>query len=121
MKLLPKHVLRQLPKLYTQEEVADPIAVVKFFTPDAQWSWYATEGGPEAADFIFFGFVVGEFPEWGYFALSELVSVRGAFGLPIGARCGFFRPAPISEALRRDSLDRLNPVASIHSPLTPSL
>ena len=120
MKLLPKHVLRQLPKLYTQEEVADPIAVVKFFTPDAQWSWYATEGGPEAADFIFFGFVVGEFPEWGYFALSELVSVRGALGLPI-ERDLHFRPAPISEALRRDSLDRLNPVASIHSPLTPSL
>lgn len=103
-KLLPKDVLRQLPKLYAQEGVADPIVAVKFFTPDAGWTWYATEGGPEGDDFIFFGFVIGPCPEWGYFALSELVSVRGALGLPV-ERDLYFTPAPISEVLPRAGIE----------------
>ncbi len=119
-KLLPKYVLRRLPQLRAQEEVPDPIVAVKFFTPDAQWTWYATEGSPEGEDFMFFGFVVGEFPEWGYFALSELLSIRGGLGLPV-ERDLYLEPMPLTAALRSDGLDRVSALASIHSPLTPTL
>src|SRR5436853_2004081 len=27
----------------------------QFFTPDSNWTWYATEGSPGGDDFIFFG------------------------------------------------------------------
>ena len=43
MKLLTQEVLRRLPALGSQT-AEDPIAQVKFFTPDAEWTGYATEG-----------------------------------------------------------------------------
>ena len=109
-KLLTKADVHTLPALYSQEEITDPVAHIKYFTPDAQWTWYATEGRVEGTDFLFFGFVVGPSPEWGYFSLVELESVRGPLGLRI-ERDLFFNPAPISDALRRDGID---PVATIH-------
>jgi hypothetical protein len=83
MQLLPQESREGLPPLYSQEGEADPIAHVKFFTPDAGWTWYATEGSPEGDDFIFFGYVIGLESEWGTFSLSELQSVRGTLGLPV--------------------------------------
>src|SRR5437764_12890220 len=85
----------RLPHLYSQEKNGlDAVAQVKFFTPDAGWTWYASEGSPvdedgyydtdkEKVDFFFFGLVVGQETELGYFALSELQEVRGALGLPV--------------------------------------
>ena len=55
MQLLTDELRQQLPPLYAQEHVADPVVHVKFFTPDSSWTWYATEGSPEGDDFIFFG------------------------------------------------------------------
>jgi hypothetical protein len=40
--------------------------------------------------------VAGDFPELGYFSLSELQSIRGAFGLPV-ERDMYFTPTPLSE------------------------
>lgn len=96
MQLLTAEVRQALPPLYNQEENPDPIIRVKFFTPDSGWTWYATEGGQEGEDYIFFGYVVGVEPEWGYFALSELESVRGKLGLPV-ERDLYFRPCPSSQ------------------------
>ena len=45
MKLLTKEILASLPPLGGQQEIDDPIAYVRFFTPDAGWEWYVTEGG----------------------------------------------------------------------------
>lgn len=42
--LMTKKVIKNLPVLYSQEKVADPICKLKFFTPDADWTWYITEG-----------------------------------------------------------------------------
>jgi hypothetical protein len=98
MKLLTKEILDRLPRLGGQREAADPIAYAKFFTPDAGWTWYATEGEPwgmDHEDFLFFGYVIGVEPEWGEFSLSELQSIRGRLGLPV-ERDRFFKPAPIS-------------------------
>ena len=100
MKLLTKKIRATLPKLYAQENAADPIAHVKFFTPDSSWTWYATEGEARDGDFLFFGYVIGDVPEWGYFALSELESVRGHLGLPV-ERDLWFEPTPVSDIIRQ--------------------
>ena len=82
MKLLTKELERKLPPLYSQENRAwDAVALVKFFSPDSSWTWYATEYDPE--QMLFFGLVHGHEWELGYFSLDELESVRGPWGLPI--------------------------------------
>jgi hypothetical protein len=95
MQLLTEELRRELPALYSQEHVSDPVVQVKFFTPDSNWTWYATEGQPQGDDFIFFGYVVGQEREWGYFTLAEMESARGPFGLPI-ERDLCFTPGPFS-------------------------
>ena len=96
MKLLTKEILEKLPKLYSQEEKGlDAVAVVKFFTPDSNWTWYATEFD---GDDLFFGLVDGFEKELGYFRLSELQSVKGALGLPI-ERDMYFKPKTIKELM----------------------
>ena len=96
MKLMTADLRTQLPQLYSQEEVDDPKAIAKFFTPDSNWTWYATEFDGKDT---FFGLVDGFEKELGYFSLKELESIRGAFGLPI-ERDLWFEPTPLSEGLR---------------------
>ena len=93
MKLLTKDLLKKLPPLYANEKVADPTAIVKFFTPDGNWTLFATEFDGEDT---FFGRVDGFEKELGYFSLGELKSVRGALGLPV-ERDRWFSPKPLSE------------------------
>ncbi len=93
MKLLTKELRAKLPPLYSTEKDKDPTAVIKFFTPDSSWTWYATEFDGEDR---FFGLVDGFDKELGYFSLSELASARGPLGLPI-ERDRWFSPKPLSE------------------------
>ena len=93
MMLLTKQLRQQLPPLYSQENVADPLVIGKFFTPDAQWTWYAIEF--DGKD-LFFGYVVGLVSELGYFSLRELEAVRGPLGLPVERDRGFI-PCRLSE------------------------
>lgn len=99
--LLPDDVRAQLPKLYANEALgmAAP-AVVKFFTPDASWTWYASEFDGED---LLFGLVIGHVAEFGYFSLSELEGVRGPLGLPV-ERALNFTPASLGEL--RDHFER---------------
>lgn len=92
MMLLTKADRKALPPLYSNEKVADPLAVVKFFDPTGSWTWYATEFD---GDDTFFGLVDGHDKELGYFTLSELASVKGRFGLGI-ERDRHFKPTPLS-------------------------
>lgn len=81
MELLTDEIREVLPELYANEELGlQAQAIVKFFTPDSSWTWYASEFD---GDDIFFGLVIGMEMELGYFSLSELESVRGPRGLPI--------------------------------------
>ena len=82
MKLLTKEIQKKLPPLYTNENKSpeDTKIIVKFFCPWGKWTWYATEWDQEDR---FYGYIVGDFPELGYFSLRELESVRGPFGLKI--------------------------------------
>jgi len=94
MELLPKAIVRTLPPLGATDELGlKAIARVKFFTPDAGWTWYATEF--DGTD-IFFGLVIGVETELGTFSLSELKTIRGTLGLPV-ERDRFFTPKPLEE------------------------
>jgi Protein of unknown function (DUF2958) len=99
MQLLTKEIRARLPSLGSQKIAEDPIVHVKFFTPDAGWTWYATEGSPDGDDFVFFGYVQGIEAEWGTFSLSELRRIRGALGLPV-ERDLHFRPRPVSQVMQ---------------------
>ncbi len=101
MELLPEEVRASLPKLYAQDGTTNPIVHVKYFTPDSNWTWYATEGEADESDFRFFGYVIGLEREWGYFLLSDLQNTKGILGLPI-ERDLYFKPAPIKEVLKRE-------------------
>lgn len=95
MQLMTKETERQLPALYAQDGKGDDaIAYVKFFTPDSNWTWYATEYDPETGEF--FGLVHGLETELGYFHLSELEKSRGPLGLPI-ERDLHFQPTKLAE------------------------
>ena len=63
MHLLTQAIRRKLPPLYANEEKGtDALAIVKFFTPDSSWTWYASEFD---GDDLFFGLAVGVEPELG--------------------------------------------------------
>ena len=106
MKLLTQELRNQFPPLYSQEHEPDPMVICKFFHPLSHWTWYAYEGSPvdadgycdtdqEKVDFLFFGWVYGDYPELGYFSLSELESVS-VMGLGI-ERDLHFTPMRLSE------------------------
>jgi hypothetical protein len=97
VKLLTKELKRRLPPLYATENDSDPMVICKFFYPDFSWTWYAIEYDGQD---LFFGWVDGDFPELGYFSLSELKSNRGKLGLPI-ERDRWFRPCRLSELKAR--------------------
>ena len=94
MKLLTKENRKQLPKLYSQDDKGgNAIAHVKFFTPDANWTWYVTEFDGEDT---FFGLVDGMVKELGYFSLKELESTTGPMKLHI-ERDRFWEPKMLKE------------------------
>ena len=101
MKLLTEELKKQIPALYSQEHVKDPMVHVKFFDPTGSWTWYATEGEEaENGDFLFFGYVIGFEAELGYFTLSQLQTAKrgmtGIRALPI-ERDLYFKPCKLSE------------------------
>lgn len=96
MKLLTNELRQKLPPLYSTENDEDPLVICKFFTPDSNWTWYATEF--DGSD-TFFGWVEGLENELGYFSLSELQNVRGPLGLPI-ERDLYFQSRRLSQVRR---------------------
>ncbi len=81
-------------------EAKELLVLVKFFTPDANWTWYAASASqdPDTKDVQFFGLVKGLDTELGYFWLSELESVRGKLGLPI-ERDLYWKPKTLAEVM----------------------
>jgi hypothetical protein len=96
--LLDEESRSKLPELYSGEELGlDAKAQVKFFTPDSNWSWFASEFD---GDDIFYGLVIGHEIELGYWSLRELQEVRGPWGLPI-ERDLHFEPRTLQELIER--------------------
>lgn len=94
--LLTQEIRDTLPPLYNSEKhpEKEAIAVVKFFSPYSQWTWYAVEFDGEDT---FFGLVDGFEMEYGYFSYSELEAVTVFGGVPAVERdCGW-SPRPVKE------------------------
>jgi len=92
MKLLTTSIREQLLRngrlMAERQEQGQPepdfLPVVKLFTPDANCTWLLTELDPEEPDIAFGLCDLGMgCPELGSVRISELESVRGAFGLPV--------------------------------------
>lgn len=106
--LLTKELREKLPVLYSQENNENPLVICKFFLPNSYWTWYATEFDSKDT---FFGYVIGDFPEMGYFSLSELEQLRAPLTICIGRKCQTyqrivmverdlnFEPCPLSEVI----------------------
>jgi hypothetical protein len=79
---------------------SETLVLVKFFTPDSNWTWFAVSASqdPDTLDVQFFGLVSGLERELGYFWLSELESARGPLGLAV-ERDLYFDPVPLSTLL----------------------
>ena len=93
MKLLTKANIKALPPLGSTNGSEKALAVVKFFDPTSQWTWYAMEFDGKDT---FFGLVHGFDTEFGYFSLKELQTVKGKLGLGI-ERDLWFKPTPAVE------------------------
>ena len=104
MKLITKELRKALPSLYSQENEKDPMVVCKFFLPMTKWTWYATEFDGKDT---FFGFVSGEYPELGYFSLSELENLEGQYGIGV-ERDRYFEPVRLS-TIRAEYEQGINP------------
>jgi hypothetical protein len=88
MQLITKDIERKLEQhpLYSGDSLPrdEQEVIVKFFTPDSNWTWYVTEGQRrENGDWEFFGLVDGDCAELGYFCLSDFQDVKGPLGLYI--------------------------------------
>jgi hypothetical protein len=92
--LMPDSLARNVPTLYSTQNDDDPIARIKWFTPDSSWTWFVLEYDP--ADRICFGLVIGHERELGYFSLDEIEKLRGPLGLEV-ERDLYFQPQPITE------------------------
>lgn len=101
MELLTAELREQLPPLYATDktDTAEKLIVTKFFFPAGVWTWFAVEGEQKTNDFIFFGYVVGDFPEWGYFSLNELEGIN-INGLRI-ERDLHFKPGKFKDVLEK--------------------
>jgi hypothetical protein len=98
---LPPEVLEVLPTLEGQSRIVkdgeyDPYVVLKYFTPDSNWTWFVVEGEEQEGDFLFFGLVQGFEEELGYFTLKQIQENLGPFGLRI-ERDLYFKPQRLSE------------------------
>jgi hypothetical protein len=103
MPLMNENIRQSLPELYSQEEKGlDALAKVKYFTPDSNWTWYATEFDGKDT---FFGLVNGFELELGYFTLSELQQACGPKGLPI-ERDMFFEQKSLKELMDKHRQER---------------
>jgi hypothetical protein len=92
--LIPTSIIGAIPGMgYT---VNEPLvtAYLKWFTPDADWTWYVTELDRDKG--ICYGVVVGLETEWGTFSIQEVQQVRGSLRLPV-ERDLSFEPTPVSE------------------------
>ena len=107
MKLMTKaleNTLKKYPLRSQDGKGKDAEIIAKFFFPWGNWTWYVLEGEQYTTDngtvdWEFYGYIVSDFPEFGYFTLSELESVkRGGLGVE---RDMYFKKCKMSDVLER--------------------
>ena len=102
MMLLTKELLNRFKEVGSQENVADPIVIAKFFNPAGAGTWFATEYDPDNRMFFGYASIFGDHnDEWGSFSLDEFESLKlPPFGLGI-ERDRYFEEVPASEVIAR--------------------
>jgi hypothetical protein len=95
-KLMTAKIRKDLPALYAQENVKDPMVYAKFFHPYGSGTWFATEY--DGKDTFFGAVNMGHGWELGYFSLKELESLKGPGGAQAIERDQWFRPVALSKA-----------------------
>lgn len=87
MKLLTKANYAELAKypIQTNQKSLDKAkAVVKWFTPWSNWTWYVCEwGGPDDPDLFWGRTDAPTCTEWEYMRLSEIEAIKGPYGLKV--------------------------------------
>ena len=107
--LMSSELAAIIPRFYSQEKVADPIAYAKYFHPLSSWTWYATEHDSEEG--LFFGLVDGFEREWGYFSLADLQSINnGGLGVE---RAVYETPKRASELRRVQISDGYREIVTV--------
>lgn len=94
MKLLTEELKQKLPDMGETEDIKDPKAQVKLFTPWANWSWYLIEYDEEKE--LAFGLADGFEQELGYIDLKEIKALEGPAGLKV-ERDKWWQPKTVSE------------------------
>ena len=95
--LLPATVARKLPAIYSQENVADPVAQVKLFSPYTGAVWYLTEYDPSSKQAFGWADLGMGGGELGYIHIPELEGLNRR-GLPLVERDLYWKPMPLSRA-----------------------
>ena len=100
-KLMPAEVRKNLPDLYSTEDVPleEKVLGAKFFSPYSNWTWYAVEFDGEDT---FFGYVEGFENEWGNFSLNEIAGATLSGSLPAVERDTSFRPIKFGDLNKGD-------------------
>ena len=80
MMLLPLELRSKLPALYSQQHIAQPQAVLRYYCLDGPWEFYVVEGDCERDECTLLGFEPGERGGWYYLTLANLEGARGPFG-----------------------------------------
>lgn len=88
----------RLPTAGEAYEQDDPLCTVKLFTPDAAATWYIAGVDPDGLAYGVADLGLG-FAEAGDFDLSEIIALRGKFGLPV-ERDLHWTPKRMSELVR---------------------
>lgn len=103
MKLITKQLEKRFGQIGPQDGLGyDAIVVIKFFDPIGTWNWYATEFDPERG--VFFGFVTGDFPEWGTFSLADFIELNMRRKASPGFKLGIERDMYCAEQTLRKHL-----------------
>src|SRR5436190_11323277 len=95
IKLITKEIEATFPPLSYQENVPDPVAVIKIFDPLGRCTVYILEGSRHSdGDLLLFGFCPPP-DDLGYASLRELESVRRPLGAGLRHNHSF-KPTPLS-------------------------
>jgi hypothetical protein len=99
--LINQELKKEFAKLGTQEDVANPMIIAKFFNPSGAETWYAIAYNEN--ENICFGYVTGfGYDELGYFSDELEALVIPPFGLKI-ERDLYFNPCSLSKITGKPS------------------
>jgi len=97
-KLMTKQLQSKIPMLYeTDDQELEKMAWVKLFSPYMGWYWYILEF--DGHDMCF-GYVFGNYDEYGYFSLNELSNAVAHKIVPAVERDLNWEPRPLSEVIK---------------------